>query len=72
MNMDQAAVWLSASILIMLGFVIVVAGAVVINNIIHRFWKPIRIFTSDSWNLNPPIQYPSQEDPVLTKEQPNK
>jgi hypothetical protein len=68
MNMDQAAVWLASSILIMLGFVIVAIGAVVINNVIHRFWKPIRIFTSDSWNLNPPIQYPPQEDPVLTKE----
>jgi len=53
MDMDQAAVFLAGSILTMLGFVVVVAGAVVINNIIHKFWKPVRIFTIDSWNINP-------------------
>jgi ascorbate-specific PTS system EIIC-type component UlaA len=53
MDMDQAAVFLAGSILTMLGFVVVVAGAVIINNIIHKFWKPVRIFTSDSWNINP-------------------
>ena len=27
------------------------AAVVAINNIIHRYWKPVRIFTADSWNL---------------------
>jgi len=39
MDMDQAAVWLAGSILVMLGLVVIVAGAVVINNIIHKYWK---------------------------------
>ena len=39
MDMDQAAVFLGGSILKMLGFIIVVAGIVVINNIIHKYWK---------------------------------
>ena len=49
MDMDQAAVFLAGSILTALGFVAVVIGLVVINNIIARFWRPIRIFTEDSW-----------------------
>jgi len=72
MDMDQAAVFLGGSILTMLGFVIVVAGIVVINNIIHKYWKPVRIFTADSWHINPPAGYPNQEEPVLTKESVNK
>jgi len=39
MDMDQAAVWLAGSILVMLGLVVIVAGAVIINNIIHKYWK---------------------------------
>ena len=72
MDMDQAAVFLAGSILTVMGFLIILAGAVVANNIIHKYWKPVRIFTSDSWNMNPPAGYPHQEDPVLTKEQVNK
>ena len=73
MDMDQAAVFLGGSILTMLGFIIVVAGIVVINNIISKYWKPVRIFTSDSWNLNPPAGYAHQEElnriaPELAKE----
>ena len=37
MDMDQAAVWLGGSILLMLGFIIVVAGIIVINNIIYKY-----------------------------------
>jgi len=42
MDMDQAAVFLAGSILTMLGFIVVVAGIVVINNILNKFWKPIQ------------------------------
>jgi hypothetical protein len=65
MDMDQAAVWLAGSILTMLGMIVVVAGVIVINNLIHKYWKPVRIFTSDSWNLNPPVQYTHQEEIVV-------
>jgi len=57
MDMDQAAVFLAGSILTMMGFIVVIIGLVIINNIINKYWKPVRIFTSDSWNLNPPPQY---------------
>ena len=63
MDMDQAAVFLGGSILTMLGFIVVVAGVVAINNIISKFWKPVRIFTPDSWvGINPPPhQFINQE-----------
>ena len=71
--MDQAAVWLAGSILTMLGMIVVVAGALVINNIIHKYWKPVRLFTSDSFNINPPERFASQDEldriaPELSKE----
>ena len=62
MDMDQAAVWLAGSILTMLGFVVVTIGVVAINNIIHKYWKPMRFFTLDSWNLNPPGRFASQNE----------
>lgn len=54
MDMDQSAVFLAGSILTMLGIIIVVMGIVTINNILHKYWKPIRIFTEDSFTLFPP------------------
>jgi hypothetical protein len=55
MDMDNAATWLAGSILLMLGFVVFVIGIVIINNILHKFWKPIKLFTPDSWTgFNPP------------------
>ena len=49
MDIDKSAIFLAGSILIMLGFVVIVACSIVINNILHKYWKPVRIFTSDSW-----------------------
>ena len=47
MDMDQAAVFLAGSILTMLGFVVVIAGIIVINNILHKFWKPVTLWKYD-------------------------
>ena len=51
----------------------VVAAIVAINNIISRYWKPVRIFSADSWNLNPPVRYATEDElakiaPKLEKE----
>ena len=43
MNLEQAAIFLTGSILTMLGFIVIVIGAVVINNILHKYWKPITL-----------------------------
>jgi hypothetical protein len=57
MNMDQAAVWLAGSILTTLGFIVVIAGIILVNNILHKYWKPVKIFSADSWNVNPPMRF---------------
>ena len=62
MDMDQAAVFLAGSILTALGFIVVVAAIVAVNNIISRYWKPVRIFSADSWNLNPPVRYATEDE----------
>lgn len=64
MNMDQAAVFLAGSILTALGFLVVIAAIIAINNLLHKYWKPVRIFTSDSWNLNPPHRFASADELV--------
>ena len=71
--MDQAAVFLAGSILTALGFIVVVAAIVAVNNIISKYWKPVRIFSADSWNLNPPVRYATDDElakiaPKLEKE----
>ena len=65
MDMDQAAVFLAGSILTMMGFIVVVSGIVIINNIIHKYWKPIRIFTVDSWYINPPASRFAEPNEVV-------
>lgn len=60
MDMDQAAVFLAGSILTAMGFIVLVAGVVVINNILHKFWKPITIF---KWLDQPPQRFIEQEEP---------
>ena len=55
--MDQAAVFLAGSILTALGFIVIIATAVVINNIIHKYWK------SFGWNLLP--MYMQKQEPVI-------
>jgi hypothetical protein len=47
MNLEQAAIFLTGSILTMLGYVVIVIGAVAINNILHRYWRPVRFFYYD-------------------------
>jgi hypothetical protein len=39
MDINQAAVFLSGSILTMMGFIVVVVGILVINNLIAKYWK---------------------------------
>ena len=62
MDMDQADVWLCGSILTTLGFLVIIAGIIIVNNLLHRYWKPVRMFTTDSWTaFNPPMQYQQEQ-----------
>jgi hypothetical protein len=77
MDMDQAAVFLAGSILTALGFLVIIGSIVIVNNLLHKFWKPVKIFTADSWNaMNPPNRFASQDEldrvaPELSKEKRN-
>ena len=63
MDMDQAAVWLAGSILFALGAVAIVAGMVTINNIVAKYWKPVRLFTADSFQpFSHPPRYATDEE----------
>lgn len=63
MDMDQAAVFLAGSILTALGFLVIIAAVIAVNNLISKYWKPVRIFTADSWSaINPPIRYATSEE----------
>jgi hypothetical protein len=64
MDIDQAAVFLAGSILTALGFIVIVIAAVIINNIIHKYWK------SFGWNLLPMYMQKEEvikQDPKLDK-----
>jgi hypothetical protein len=74
MDVDTAATVLAGSILTGLAFVVFVIAAVVINNIIAKYWKPVRLFTADSWHFNPPARFAEPQEiekekipPVLDK-----
>lgn len=49
MDVDSAATFLSCAILFGAGFAILGITVIFLNNIVHKYWKPVRIFTADSW-----------------------
>jgi hypothetical protein len=51
MDITNSANFLASSILMMLGTIVIIIGAVVINNILHKYWKPVRMFTVDSFTM---------------------
>jgi len=58
MDMDQAAVFLAGSVLTMMGFVVIIVGLVVINNVIHKYWKPLGWFKSMGLTFeHPPARF---------------
>ena len=62
MDVVVASHILAGSILTGLSFVIFVITVVVINNILHKYWKPVRIFTPDSWVFNPPQRFAHEDE----------
>jgi hypothetical protein len=59
MDMDQAAVFLAGSILTGLGFIIIAAAAIAINNILHKYWKPVQFV---KWTEPPPMRFVTEEE----------
>ena len=59
MDMDQAAVFLAGSILTMMGFIVVVMGIIVINNLIAKYWKDLGWF---KWQAGESPRFATQEE----------
>jgi hypothetical protein len=71
MDMDQSAVFLAGTILFALGLVVLVGAIVVINNILHNYWKPVQFF---KWADHPATRFMTHEEvdriaPHLAEEQ---
>ena len=57
MTMDQAAVFLAGSVLTVLGLVVIVGGIVIVNNIIHKYWKTLGWNILPTWWDQPPPKF---------------
>ena len=67
MDMNQAAIFLSGSILTMLGFIVVVGGIIIVNNMLHKYWKPVRIWRFADY---PPTYQVMQSQEEVDNERP--
>jgi hypothetical protein len=57
MTIEQASTFLVGSILTAMGFIVIIASAIFVNHLLHKYWKPVKMFTPDSWKgFNPPAQ----------------
>ena len=68
MDIEQAATFMAGSILIMIGFIVIVAGIVTINNIIYKYWKSFgwKIFP-DVGKFAEPTEISKTSEPSLEK-----
>lgn len=65
MSIVQASEFFVGSILFMLGLVTIFAGIVAINNILHRFWKPVRLGIMDV--REPVVRFATEEELRLSQ-----
>jgi len=66
-NALMAANFLSGTILVCLGILVIAATILVLNNIFVKYWKPIRVFTFVPVNdhTGEVIQQPARTEPKL-------
>jgi hypothetical protein len=60
MDVNQAATFLAGSLLIGIALVIVGSVILILNNLFHKFWKPIKMIAYHN---------PQYQEPVLEKEE---
>ena len=44
MEMDKLAVFFAGSILVTLGMIVIASGIILVNNLIHKYWKSVTWF----------------------------
>lgn len=47
MGITEASVFLTSTLLVCIGVIVIIGGALIVNNMIHRWWKPL------SWSVVP-------------------
>jgi cytochrome b561 len=62
MDMDNAAVFLAGSILYALGLIVILAGIIVANNLIHKYWKSFGWTFIPYWASEPPHRFATPEE----------
>lgn len=62
MDMDSAAAFLGESILIGTGIIFIGIVIIVLNNIFHKYWKPVKWTILPSWADVPPARFMSDEE----------
>lgn len=68
MIMEQMGNWLIGSILFALGSLVLVFGVVLINNLLHKFWKPVTIVILRNESVYPRMRFATPEDQIKDPE----
>jgi hypothetical protein len=60
MSVESAGVFLASTILVGLSIILIIITILFINNLFAKYWKPVKLFTPDSWSaFQPPMQQPA-------------
>ena len=62
MIIEQMTNWLTGSILIALGCLVLVAGMILINNLLHKFWKPVTVVFIRNDSIYPKLRFTTPDD----------
>ena len=62
MIIEQMTNWLTGSILFALGCLVLVAGVILINNLLHRFWKPVTVVFMRNDSVYPRLRFATPDD----------
>jgi len=69
MDMDKLAVFFAGSILVTMGMVVIAAGVILINNLVHKYWKPVTWFKYEYkpvfYDPKTGEQFAKSEEPTL-------
>jgi hypothetical protein len=73
MTIESASTFLVGSILVSLGFLVVISVTILVNNLIAKYWKPIKLWTWEYKFVEMPVnQEEPKLDPVAEKQQTKK
>jgi len=62
MIIQEMTNWLTGSILFALGCLVLVAGMILINNLLHKFWKPVTVVLMRNDSVYPKIRFATADD----------